>query len=336
MGERRERRHSFWERREEREREREREKEERRREARSVMKVLVRNFSVRGMDASLARQAFVTRSRCVRRPRLRLTSVPSFVPSFVSGSGSRRVRVRAGQEQEVDMKPEFSRSNPLKNENGDFDNWTPSMPGVYAVYDESQDLQYIGLSRKISASIEAHSKSVLDKMSAAQVLPMPGASKESLQTVWKSWIESYVEETGDVPAGNQRGEQTWLLRKSAPAKEDIKLTPGKGSEDLLVPIENLIDSLVKSKKVVSFIKGTRTAPECGFSHQVLTLLNGTNADYETVNVLDEHYNPGLRAAIKIYSDWPTIPQVYVNGEFVGGADIIIELSEKGELKDALK
>merc|ERR1711977_271888 len=107
---------------EKREREREREKEERRREARSVMKVLVRKFSVRGMDASLARQAFVTRSRCVRRPRPRLTSVPSLVPSFVSGSRRVRVRVRAGQEQEVDMKPEFSRSNPLKNENGDFDN----------------------------------------------------------------------------------------------------------------------------------------------------------------------------------------------------------------------
>merc|ERR1712188_243593 len=148
MGEReRERRHSSER---EREREREREKEEeRRREATSVMKVLVRKFSVRGMDASLARQALVTRARCVRRPRLRPTSVPSLVPSFVSGS--RRVGVRAEQEQEVDMNPEFSKSKPLKNENGDFDNWTPSMPGVYAVYDESQDLQYIGLSRKISA-----------------------------------------------------------------------------------------------------------------------------------------------------------------------------------------
>jgi len=55
-----------------------------------------------------------------------------------------------------------------------------------------------------------------------------------------------------------------------------------------------------------------------------------------VNVLDEHHNPGLRAAIKVYSDWPTIPQVYVNGEFIGGADIITEMSEKGELKSALQ
>jgi len=120
------------------------------------------------------------------------------------------------------------------------------------------------------------------------------------------------------------------------AKEEIKLTPGKGADDLLVPMDKLIDSLVKTKRVVAFIKGTRTQPECGFSYQVVTLLNQTHVDYETVNVLDEFYNPGLREAIKVYSDWPTIPQVYVNGEFIGGADIITEMSEKGELVGALQ
>jgi len=166
---------------------------------------------------------------------------------------------------------------------------------------------------------------------------MPGASKDSLQQMWKSWIESYAEETGNIPVGNMKGEGQWVLnRPKVRAKEEIKLTPGKGADDLLVPMDKLIDSLVKTKRVVAFIKGTRTQPECGFSYQVVTLLNQTHVDYETVNVLDEFYNPGLREAIKVYSDWPTIPQVYVNGEFIGGADIITEMSEKGELVGALQ
>lgn len=63
-------------------------------------------------------------------------------------------------------------------------------------------------------------------------------------------------------------------------------------------------------QVVAFIKGTRTQPQCGFSHRVMTLLNELRANYEVVNVLDDLYNPGLREAIKEFSQWPTIPQVY--------------------------
>ena len=62
-------------------------------------------------------------------------------------------------------------------------------------------------------------------------------------------------------------------------------------------------------QVVAFIKGTRTQPQCGFSYKVLTMLNEARTDYEVVNVLDEQYNPGVREAIKSYSQWPTIPQV---------------------------
>jgi len=157
-------------------------------------------------------------------------------------------------------------------------------------------------------------------------------------------------------------------------------------------------------QVVAFIKGTRTQPQCDFSYKVLTMLNEARAEYEVVNVLDERYNPGVREAIKSYSQWPTIPQVcellhpviwdgpselhggcgahcipkhtrpthfcpecccvilaasnrvvfwhykssvcslelyvvlqlYIKGEFVGGADIIEEMNEKGELKQMLR
>ena len=65
-------------------------------------------------------------------------------------------------------------------------------------------------------------------------------------------------------------------------------------------------------QVVAFVKGTRTEPQCGFSHRVLSMLNELRTDYEVVNVLDELHNPGLREAIKTFSQWPTIPQVLIN------------------------
>jgi Grx4 family monothiol glutaredoxin len=238
---------------------------------------------------------------------------------------------------EARITAQFSRSKPVKKA-GKLDNWAPSTPGVYAIFNENEELQYIGLSRKIASSVQRHAEMPhqFEKMHSVQALPMPGASKQGLQSVWTGWIESYVAETGEIPVGNKQGEGQWLLRDKAPAKEDIKLTPGKGEEDLSMSLEQLIDSLVKTKRVVAFIKGTRTAPECGFSHQVLHLLNQSKVEYETVNVLDVIHNPGLREAIKVYSEWPTIPQVYVDGEFIGGADIVIEMGEKGELVDALQ
>lgn len=72
-------------------------------------------------------------------------------------------------------------------------------------------------------------------------------------------------------------------------------------------------------QVVAFIKGTRTQPECGFSYKVLTMLNQARVNYEVVNVLDEQFNPGLREAIKTYSQWPTIPQV----SFIGNARLYL-------------
>ena len=83
--------------------------------------------------------------------------------------------------------------------------------------------------------------------------------------------------------------------------------------------------------MVAFIKGTRGAPECGFSQRLLGVLGEVGAEFEVVNVLDAVHNPGLRDAIKEFSQWPTIPQLYVGGEFVGGSDIVTEMHAKGEL-----
>jgi monothiol glutaredoxin len=89
-----------------------------------------------------------------------------------------------------------------------------------------------------------------------------------------------------------------------------------------------IEETVKAKDVVLFMKGTKEMPQCGFSSRVAGVLNFMGVDYSDVNVLEDE---GIRQGIKEYSDWPTIPQLYVKGEFVGGCDIITEMTLSGEL-----
>ena len=146
-----------------------------------------------------------------------------------------------------------------------------------------------------------------------------------------------VNATGGIPPGNAPGEKKWQQRRPRAAKPEIKLTPGKGIEDLTCSVGDLVDQVVKSTRVVIFLKGTRTEPACGFSHKAVTILNEVaGQEYEVVNVLDEIYNPGVRDAIKEYTQWPTIPQVFVDGEFIGGSDILEQMHSSGELKEMLK
>lgn len=219
----------------------------------------------------------------------------------------------------------------------DSDAQVTAEPGVYAVYDASDALQYVGISRKVIVSINTHLESLgPDMVAAVKVGEMVGAGKEELTDAWRAWIESAVEVAGDIPPGNKPGATDWSSRKRRVAKQEIKLTPGKGIDDLTCSIEDLIDQVVKTNKCVAFVKGTRYEPACGFSYKVLSMLTEVNgAEFEVVNVLDEVYNPGLREAIKEYSQWPTIPQVYIGGEFVGGADIVEEMHGNGELAGML-
>ncbi|MEW9808179.1 Grx4 family monothiol glutaredoxin [Mesorhizobium marinum] len=97
-------------------------------------------------------------------------------------------------------------------------------------------------------------------------------------------------------------------------------------------INDYIDSEVKGNDVVLFMKGTPGFPQCGFSGQVVQILDYVGVDYKGVNVLT---SDELRQGIKEYSNWPTIPQLYVKGEFVGGCDIIREMFQAGELQALL-
>ena len=98
-------------------------------------------------------------------------------------------------------------------------------------------------------------------------------------------------------------------------------------------IEQFIDNEVKSNDVVLFMKGTPQFPMCGFSGQVVQILDHLGVSYKGLNVLELD---DLRQGIKTYSNWPTIPQLYVKGEFIGGCDIIREMFQAGELQGVLR
>ena len=94
-----------------------------------------------------------------------------------------------------------------------------------------------------------------------------------------------------------------------------------------------IKSLIEKNNICLFMKGTPETPQCGFSMAVSNILKHLNVKFEGVNVLE---NEKIRQGIKDYSDWPTIPQLYIKGEFIGGCDIVKEMFEKGELKELLQ
>ena len=96
----------------------------------------------------------------------------------------------------------------------------------------------------------------------------------------------------------------------------------------MTSIHDTIDTLIQKNKVILFMKGTKDFPQCGFSHQVSQILKSENIDFQDINVLEDE---NMRQGIKSYSNWPTIPQLYVNGEFIGGCDIVREIHESGEL-----
>ena len=97
-------------------------------------------------------------------------------------------------------------------------------------------------------------------------------------------------------------------------------------------LKQRLDSIINGEKIVLFMKGDRNGPQCGFSARVVGVLEGLTDNYKTIDVLSD---PDIRNGIKEYSEWPTIPQLYVKGEFVGGCDIVKEMFEKGELKELL-
>lgn len=98
-------------------------------------------------------------------------------------------------------------------------------------------------------------------------------------------------------------------------------------------LKTRIDDLVQNNKILVFMKGTKLMPQCGFSNNTVQILGSLGVPFETVDVLDDYE---IRQGIKEYSNWPTIPQVYINGEFVGGSDVLMELFQQGELQQMVE
>jgi monothiol glutaredoxin len=103
-------------------------------------------------------------------------------------------------------------------------------------------------------------------------------------------------------------------------------------EFAMTDVRDRIDRLVRNNDIVLFMKGTALFPQCGFSSRAVAILDHLGVPFETVDVLQD---PEIREGIKQYSDWPTVPQLYVKGEFVGGSDIMMEMFEAGELQQLL-
>ena len=98
-------------------------------------------------------------------------------------------------------------------------------------------------------------------------------------------------------------------------------------------VQDWIGKQIAGNDVVLFMKGTKTMPQCGFSMQVAQILNHLGVDFQDINVLDDM---SVREGVKVYSNWPTVPQLYIKGEFVGGCDIVKEMFETGELQTYLR
>lgn len=96
-----------------------------------------------------------------------------------------------------------------------------------------------------------------------------------------------------------------------------------------------IDELVKSNEILLFMKGTASFPQCGFSGRAIQILKACGVDTKTIKTVNVLEDDGIRQGIKEYSSWPTIPQLYIKGEFIGGSDIMTEMYESGELPKVL-
>ena len=97
-------------------------------------------------------------------------------------------------------------------------------------------------------------------------------------------------------------------------------------------LKQRIEDIIKSDRIVVFMKGSKLMPQCGFSNNVVSIINSFGAPFTGYDILEDY---DVRQGIKEYSNWPTIPQVYINGEFVGGSDIMIELLQSGELEQMI-
>jgi monothiol glutaredoxin len=159
------------------------------------------------------------------------------------------------------------------------------------------------------------------------------AAEAPLGNVAQNWLVAHTQDGPGAPFGNTAEGAQWREKEEVKGG-DISFRDGAKAENAEIEIKRIL----RTHKVVLFMKGTRDAPRCGFSNAALmTLKSRVRADdIACVDCLNEVKNPGLRAEIKRFSEWPTIPQLYIGGDFVGGSEIVQKLDEAGELTALLE
>jgi Grx4 family monothiol glutaredoxin len=212
-----------------------------------------------------------------------------------------------------------------------------SRPGVYGIYRANGKLQYIAATRDVAAAIDLHREVIGDpaRMCAVRMMTVEDVDESPLTKLAYNWTVGEATQGDGAPPGNTDEEPMWRVTESALHRGgDVYFKPGSRPADAEIEITRLL----RAHKVLLFMKGTRDSPQCGFSERTVALLKKRVGEkgFECVDCLDELRNRGLRDGIKKYSQWPTIPQVYINGDFVGGSDIIMSMDESGELADELK
>jgi Grx4 family monothiol glutaredoxin len=210
-------------------------------------------------------------------------------------------------------------------------------PGVYGVYGADGTLNYVAAVLDVADAVDGHRRVIADPdlVHSVRMMTVDKPDDAPLGTLAQNWLVAHTRDGPGAPVGNTEDGADWrVVQETEPKGGNVYFR--EGTTEKYAELE--IKRILREHKVVLFMKGTQDSPRCGFSNGVLSILRSKlNAEnFACVDVLDSSRNVGLRDEIKRYSDWPTIPQLYVNGDFVGGADIVASLNDTGELAEMLE
>jgi len=201
-----------------------------------------------------------------------------------------------------------------------------------------------GLSKQMSRSVSDHADNIGPQeagmlIASLKCLEMPDASKEVLKATWEQWIKEHMSNGGEIPAGNlpesaPGADGRWRIRRNQ-GRPPLNLAGVRGITSQAEALD-AVKNAVTRHPIVLFMKGTPVMPQCGFSARSVGIMSSLGIPFETVNVMDVEANPGVRDAVKEFGNWPTIPQLFVKGQLMGGADIIAEMHTSGQLETTLK
>lgn len=204
-------------------------------------------------------------------------------------------------------------------------------PGVYGVYADDGSLQYVAAVENVASAMDTHVRVLQDpsRVHAVRMIVVDNVQDAPLGEMAENWVVALANNGLPIPPGNSDDGPEWRVEPTSP---NVSFSNTMVAPDPESRVEEEIRQILRKHRVVLFVKGTRSMPRCGFSRAVIDIIERQVGDeFVCVDCLDSNKNPGLRDGIKRFSSWPTIPQLYVNGDFVGGCDIVQGMEANGEL-----